>query len=153
MLESIYIFDITLVLPTDVTVVPQSYKVTCVIAGEIPTIEYQYLLQDDYSDATAISPTACSNAPGVTCNETVDNGHEENGVSHISYDISPGPFRLGSLAIAWEGEKIENGILRQSANDGDHIIRCEAQRVATAVTRYSEIVKIRGKEIVMVPFN
>ena len=141
MIGSIYILDVTVELPPDVTAIPQMYKVNCIIAGSIVNRGLNF----SYSDAVNVDLTdsICTNSDGFSCTATLDNGDDDNGVSGLTSDITPNALRHGLLTVIWEAEKISSGVFRQNNNNGDHRIRCSAQR-GDAIIRYSDYITIRG---------
>ena len=144
MIGSIYIIDVTVELPPDVTIIPQTYKVNCIIAGR----EVNRGLNFSYADDMSINLTdsICSNSDGFSCTVTKDNGDDDNGVSGLTSDITPNALRHGRLTVTWEAEEISSGVFRQDNNNGDHRIRCSAKRgePPNYAIRYSDYITVRG---------
>ena len=138
MLVEIYIIDITVELPHDITAVPQTYKVNCIIAGR-----GEYLTVKFYNNADVeLTTNLCSDSNGFQCTTTLDIGDVENGVSHLTSRVTPNALRHGLLTVTWEAEEIDRGIFRQDNNDGDHIIKCSAQ--GRNIDRTSDYIIVRG---------
>ena len=75
----------------------------------------------------------------------MNNGDNKNGVSGLTSDITPNALRYGLLNVTWEAEEISSGVFRQDNNNGDHRIRCSAERGNNpTVTRYSDYITVRG---------
>ena len=104
--------------PPDVTIIPQTYKVNCIIAGRVVDRGLRF-----YYASIELTNSICSNSDGFTCTVTKDNG-----VSGLTSDITPNKLRHGLLTVTWEAEEISSGVFRQDNNNGDHRIRCSAQR-------------------------
>ena len=147
MIGSIYIINVTVELPPDVTIIPQTYKVNCIIAGG----KVNRALKFSYADDISIE-SVCTNSNGFSCTVTKDNG-DDNGVSGLISDITPNALRHGLLTVTWEAEEISSGVFRQDNNNGDHSIRCSAQRGDNKnnnnnfVIRYSDYITVRGNGI------
>ena len=150
LIGSIYIIDVTVELPPDITIIPQTYKVNCIIAGR----EVNRGLNFSYADVMSIDLTdsICSNSDGFSCTVTKDNGDDDNGVSGLTSDITPNALRHGLLTVTWEAEEISSGVFRQDNNNGDHRIRCSAQRgdPPNPVIRYSDYITVRGNNTLII---
>ena len=69
MLVNIFIIDITVELPSDVTATPQQYIVKCIIAGK------NVIKLNFYCDDTDLNDTTCNvQSNGFSCTKTKDNG-------------------------------------------------------------------------------
>ena len=142
LLVEIYIIDITVELPHDITAVPQTYKVNCIIAGRGEYLAVKYYYDDNNADVE-LTTNLCSDSDGFQCTTTLDIGDVENGVSHLTSRVTPNALRHGLLTVTWEAEEIDRGIFRQDNNDGDHIIKCGAQ--GHNIDRTSYYIIVRGK--------
>ena len=135
-------------LPPDVTMTPQMYKVNCIIAGGV----VDHALNFSYADVIDVNLTdstpVCTESDGFTCTVELDNGDDDNGVSGLTSDITPNALRHGLLTVTWEAEEISSGVFRQNNNNGDHRIRCSAQRGSPPnyVIRYSDYITVRGND-------
>ena len=132
-------------LPPDITITPQMYKVHCIIAGGVVhglNFSYADVIDINLTDSTPV----CTESDGLTCTIELDNGDEDNGVSGLTSDITPNALRHGLLTVTWEAEEISSGVFRQDNNNGDHRIRCSAQRGDPPgyVIRYSDYIIVRG---------
>ena len=142
-----YIISITVELPPDVTITPQMYKVNCIIAGGVV-----HGLNFSYADVIDINLTnstpVCTESDGFTCTVELYNGDDDNGISGLTSDITPSALRHGLLTVAWEAEEISSGVFRQENNNGDHRIRCSAQRgdPPSYAIRYSDYITVRGND-------
>ena len=122
------------------------YKVNCIIAGGVVdhTLNYSYadVIDINLTDSTPV----CTESDGFTCTVELDSGDDNNGVSGLTSDITPNALRHGLLTVIWEAEEISSGVFRQDNNNGDHRIRCSAQRgdPPNHVIRYSDYVIVRG---------
>ena len=133
-------------LPPDVTMIPQMYKVNCIIVGRVVdrALNFSYA---DVIDINLIDSTpVCTESDGFTCTVELDNGDDDNGVSGLTSDITPNALRHGLLTVTWEAEEISSGVFRQDNNNGDHRIKCSAQRGSPPnyVIRYSDYITVRG---------
>ena len=79
-----------------------------------------YYYQDMYSSDIALTYDYCSSQTGYNCslntNDTVS-------------EITPDDVRDKTITVTWEAEEISSGAFRQSNNNGDHVIKCNAIRV------------------------
>ena len=151
MIGSIYIIDVTVELPPDVTMTPQMYKVNCIIAGGVVhdlNFSYADVIDINLTDSTPV----CTESDGFTCTVELDNGDNNNGVSGLASDITPNDLRHGLLNVIWEAKEICSGVFRQDNNNGDHKIRCSAQRGDSSnyVIRYSDYITARGSNSLLV---
>ena len=121
------------------------YKVNCIIAGGVVdralNFSYADVIDINLTDSTPV----CTESDGFTCTVELDNGNDDNGVSGLTSDITPNALRHGLLTVTWEAEEISSGVFRQDNNDGDHRIRCSAQRGDHAI-RYSDYITVRGND-------
>ena len=109
------IADITVDLPSKITVLPQTYTLHAIKVGdsnqnEFKAASWYYYVSD--SASTEITTGLCNGQSGYSC--SIGNGvllHQSNG----SYDYT--------LTVTWNGETITSGILSQSSNNGDHVFR------------------------------
>ena len=108
------IASITVDLPPDITVLPQTYTLHAIKIGD-PNNDYLNSAKWYYeygSNSIVITAGVCSGQSGYSC--SIGNGvllHQSNG----SYDYT--------LTVTWNGESITSGILSQSNNNGDHEFR------------------------------
>ena len=138
---SIYIIDIGFDSPPDITVLPQTYTVSCTIAGN-PVTELDFHYDDVPNVKKLITDNICTTSDGFSCTTSLDNGDDDTGVSGLTSDITPDPLRHGLLTVTWEAEEISSGAFRQDNNNGDHRIRCYAKR--NNVERTSDYITVRG---------
>ena len=133
MLVNIFIIDITVELPLDVTAIPQQYKVNCVIAGKnVKKLNFYY-------DDTDLNDTLCNvQSNSFSCTTMIENDPTKNG---LTSDITPNKLRHGLLTVTWEAQEISSGVFRQENNNGDHRIRCYAERGNAKRTSEYTIVK------------
>ena len=135
-LASIYIIDSWFDPPSDITTIPQSYTVHCVIVGgELDEFHYYY---KDSSDIDLTS-TYCSSQTGYYCSLATDNT--------VITDVSPDPVIDKTITVRWEAEEISSGAFRQ--DNGDHVIKCYARRTKTM---RESIITVKG-ECVMLQWN
>ena len=134
MLVNIFIIDVTVELPLDVTAIPQQYKINCIIAGK-------YVLKlNFYYDDTDLTGICNSQSNGFSCTTMIENENE------LVSDITPSKLRHGLLTVTWEAGEISNGIFRQDNNNGDHRIRCYAER--GNAKRTSEYIIVKGNSLI-----
>ena len=89
------------------TVVPQQYKVQCILSGIKRHFRWYYVYNSQSIEFNCSLPTI-----GYSCiNE-----------SHIIYNNNNTISR--TINITWNGEEINSGIFSQSNNNGDHNYRC-----------------------------
>ena len=138
MLVNIFIIDITVELPLDVTAIPQQYKINCVIAGK-----NVYKLNFYYDD-TDLNDTLCNvQSNSFSCTTMIENDPTKNGLTH---DDTPNKLRQGLLTVTWEAEEISSGVFRQDNNNGDHRMKCYAERHVTK--RTSEYIIVKGNFLI-----
>ena len=118
-LAHIYITDNWFDPPSDITAIPQLYTVHCVIIGEeLEAFHYYY---HDTSESELTS-TYCSSQTGYNCslanNKVITDKTSDNVVDK-------------TITVTWEAEEISSGPFRQDNNDGDHRIKCYANRSST----------------------
>ena len=130
-IASIYIIENIFDPPSDITAIPQSYTVHCVIIGGELT-EFHY-----YSSDVDLNSTYCSSQTGYDCSLATDNT--------VTTDVSPDPVIDKIITVTWKAEEISSGTFRQNNNNGDHVIECNATRGRT--TRVS-IITIEGTRII-----
>ena len=123
LIANIYIIENTFDPPSDITAIPQSYIVHCVIVGG-GLDEFQY--QDNDIDLTR---TYCSSQTGYDCSLVTDNP--------VTTDMSPDKVIDKTITVKWKAKEISSGAFRQDSNNGDHAIECNARRGST--TRISTV--------------
>ena len=122
MIGGIYIIENKFDPPSDITAIPQSYTVHCVIVGgELHEFHYYY---QDSSDIDLTS-TYCSSQTGYNCSLANNT---------VTTDVSPDDVRDKTSTVTWEAEEISSGTFRQDNNNGDHVIECNARRGSTTRT-------------------
>ena len=67
-------------------------------------------------------------------------------MSGLKYDITPNNLRQGLLTVTWEAEEISSGVFRQDNNNGDHRIKCYAER--GNAKRTSEYIIVKGNSLI-----
>ena len=100
------------------------YKVNCIIAGGVVdhlNFSYADVVDINLTDSTPV----CTENYGFTCTIELDNGNNDN---RLKSDITPNALRHGLLTVTWEAQEISSGVFGQDNNNGDHRIRCSAQR-------------------------
>ena len=115
----IYIIENTFDPPSDITAIPQSYTVHCVIAGGQPH-EFHYYYQDSSDIDLHVTSTYCSSQTGYGCSLATDNT--------VTTDVSPDDVIDKTITVTWRAEEISSGAFRQNNNNGDHVIGCYARR-------------------------
>ena len=124
LIAHIYIIENTFDPPSDITAIPQSYTVHCVIVGEeLMLTEFHYYYQD--SSDIRLTSTHCSSQTGYDCS-LADNT--------VTTDVSPDKVIDKTITVTWEAEEISSGAFRQNKNNGDHVIECNARRGSTTRT-------------------
>ena len=107
------ITDITVDLPPDVTVLPQTYTLHAIKSGYTQNyLRSATWYYESGSTSTELTTSLCNGQYGYSC--TIGNGvllHSSNG----TYDYT--------LTVTWNGEIITSGVLSQSKNNGDHVYR------------------------------
>ena len=115
-LAHIYITDNWFDPPSDITAIPQSYTVHCVIIGEELEAFHYYYHDTPESELTS---TYCSSQTGYNCslanNTVITNKTSDNVVDK-------------TITVTWEAEEISSGAFRQDSNHGDHKIGCYAKQ-------------------------
>ena len=129
-IDSVRIIDNTFDPPSDVTVIPQSYTVHCVIVGASIDDFHYYYQNNSNIDLTS---AYCSSQTGYDCSLATDNT--------VTTDVSPDDVIDKTITVTWEAEEISSGAFRQDNNNGDHEIECNARRGGT--TRLSTVT-VRG---------
>ena len=124
LIASIYIIENTFDPPSDITAIPQSYTVHCVIVGgEINEFHYYY---QDSSDIDLTS-TYCSSQTGYGCSLATDNT--------VTTDVSPDDVIDKTITVTWKAKEISSGAFRQDKYNGDHVIGCTARRKSTVTIK------------------
>ena len=108
------ITGITVDLPSDIKVLPQTYTLHAIKVGHKDNVLLNNATwyYETGSTSTEITASVCSGQSGYNC--SIGNGvllHQSNG----SYDYT--------LTVTWNGENITTGVLSQSNNNGDHEFR------------------------------
>ena len=135
MIVGIFIIDITVESPLDVTAIPQLYKVNCIITGKhIDKLNFYY-------DDTDLNDTLCNvQSNGFSCTTMIENENE------LVSNITQKPLRRGLLTVTWEAKEISSGVFRQDNHNGDHRIKCYAER--QAAKRTSEYIIVKGNSLI-----
>ena len=120
-------------MPLDVTAIPQQYKVNCIITGK------NVLKLNCYYDDTDLTDICNSQSNGFSCTTMIENQNE------LVSDLTPSPLRHGLLNVTWEAEEISSGVFRQDNNNGDHRIKCYAER--GNAKRNSEYIIVKGNSL------
>ena len=128
---SIYIIDSWFDPPSDITVLPQSYTVHCVIAGGVQELDEFHYYYVDTTDVNLTS-TYCSLQNTYNCSLATDNT--------VTSDMTPDDVIDKTITVTWEAEEISSGAFRQ--DNGDHMIKCNASR--KGIPRQS-IITVKGK--------
>ena len=118
-----YIIENAFDPPSDITAIPQSYTVHCVIVGGWLD-EFHYYYQD--SSDIDLTSTYCSSQTGYDCSLATDNT--------VTTDVSPDDVIDKTITVTWEAEEISSGAFRQDNNNGDHVIECNGRRGETTRT-------------------
>ena len=105
-----YITDIYVDLPFDITVIPQYYTIHCIVTGQENPNVTRYYADIEFTNSS------CDNQLGYDC--TV-NSELLYSILNYTYDKT--------LTIEWEAEKISSGAFVSSNYDGDHVHVCNAQ--------------------------
>ena len=106
--------------PSDITAIPQSYTVHCIIIGE-ELYEFHYYYHD--SSNIDLTSSYCSSQTDYDCSLATDNT--------VTTDVSPDPAIDKNITVTWEAKEISSGAFRQDNNNGDHVIECNARRGGT----------------------
>ena len=88
------------------TVVPQQYKLQCVLSGIDRNFRWYYVYK---SQSFSIEFNCLTQNFGYSCSNESQTIHSINNT--IVYD----------LTVTWYAEKISSGIFSQSNNNGDHV--------------------------------
>ena len=129
LIASVYIIENTFDLPSDITAIPQSYTVHCIIVGgESIQAKFRYYYQD--SSNVKLTSTHClSQTVGYDCSVATDNT--------VTTDVSPDDVIDKTITVTWEAKEISSGAFRQDNNNDDHVIECSATR--NDITRTSTV--------------
>ena len=130
----IFIIENTFDPPSDITAIPQSYTVHCVIVrpqtfGMDFLTEFHYYYKDTSGDID-LTNTSCMSQTGYDCTIGPDD-------TTVTTDVSLDPPIDRPITVTWEAEEIGSGAFRQNNNNGDHVIECYAVR--NAATRTSTV--------------
>ena len=104
---------------SDITAIPQSYTVHYVIVGG-GLDEFHYYYQDINSDIDLTITYCSSQYVGYGCSLATDNT--------VTTDVSPDDVIDKTITVTWKAKEISIGAFRQSNNNGDHEIGCNARR-------------------------
>ena len=137
--ERVYITDVYVDLPSDITAIPQYYTVHCIVTGSLDdaTIKHYY---DDDSDIELTQSYCTDTHDGYSCsvyNESITTNYTNS----VTGDYT--------VTVEWKGKTIANGAFRQSQHDGDHVHVCTAASGAVQPNlpgRYMEF-SVKGKII------
>ena len=117
-LERIYITKFYVDLPSDITVLPQTYTVHCIVTGGVDEEAIIKLYYDDSPADTELTQSTCTNNnDGYNC--AVNN-------TSIKPNNTYPSTKDYEIIIEWDAKEISNGIFRQSQHDGDHRFLCTA---------------------------
>ena len=141
MLVNIFIIDITVELPLDVTAIPQQYKINCIITGK------NVLKFNCYYDDTDLTDICNAQGNGFNCTTMIENNRTKHGLTSNSTNKV---LRHGLLTVTWEAEEISSGVFRQDNNNGDHRIKCYAER--HNAKRTSEYIIVKGNSLINRPY-
>ena len=131
---SIFIIDITVELPLDMKTIPQQYKINCIIIGKnVPKFNCYY-------DDTDLTDICNGTGNGFSCTIMIENENE------LVSNITQKPLRHGLLTVTWEAEEISSGVFRQDNNNGDHRMKCYAER--GNAKRTSEYIIVKGNYLI-----
>ena len=125
---SIYIIENTFDPPSDITAIPRSYTVHCVIVGG-GLHEFHYYYQDNINNDIDLTSTYCSSQyVGYGCSLATDNT--------VTTDVSPDDVIDKTITVTWKAREISSGsgAFRQNNNNGDHVIECYARKGDTTRT-------------------
>ena len=116
-----YITDIYVDLPFDITVIPQYYTIHCIVTGrENPNVTHYY----DSNPDIELTTSYCNNQLGYNCTVNSELLYTIN----YTYDET--------LIIEWEAEKISGGAaFTQSSQYGDHRHRCFTEYITSTDKR------------------
>ena len=115
------------------TAIPQQYKVNCISTGK------NVLKLNFYYDDTDLTDICNSQSNGFSCTTMIENENE------LVSDLTHKPLRHGLLTVTWEAKEISSGVFRQDNNNGDHRIKCYAERLAAK--RTSEYIIVKGNSL------
>ena len=90
-------------------VVPQQYKLQCVLSGIKRHFRWYYVYN---SQSSTIEFNCMTQNFGYSCS------NESQTIHSINNTI------VRNLTVTWYAEKINSGIFSQSNNNGDHVYRC-----------------------------
>ena len=126
LIANIYIIENTFDPPSDITAIPQSYTVHCVIVGEeLTDHEFHYYYKDN-SDIDLTNTYCSSQYVGYYCTLATDNA--------VTTDMSPDDVIDKTITVTWKAKEISSGAFRQNQYNGDHVIECNARRGSTTRT-------------------
>ena len=91
------------------TVVPQQYKLQCVLSGIERHFRWYYVYN---SHSSSIEFNCLTQNFGYSCS------NESQTIHSINNTI------VHNLTVIWYAEEINSGIFSQSNNNGDHVHRC-----------------------------
>ena len=123
--DDITIINCTVTLPTDITVIPQSYSIDCYTIGSNSYTSRWY-----YRESTPIEP-ACRETNSFTYSCSI-----HNQILHSSNQT-----HRNSLQLKWFGQPTTSTIFNSVQGDGDHRIRYHISR--NNINRNNNII-IRG---------
>ena len=117
-IERVYITDMYVDLPSDITVIPQYYTVHCIVTGSLDdattSIKHYY---DDNSDIELTQSYCTDTHDGYSCSV-----NSQSITTKYTYSDTADY----TVTVEWEGKTISNGSFRQSQHDGDHEHVCTA---------------------------
>ena len=139
--ERIYITDLYVDLPSDITVIPQSYTVNCIVTGDFIQQSYTITFKHYYNDDsdTELNQSYCDTQhDGYSC--SLDS-------TIITTNYTYSNTTDYTVTVEWEAKNISSGVFTQSAHDGDHIHYCEARARKNAYDlQRKKTLVIRGRQ-------
>uniref|UniRef100_A0A1X7SV80 Fibronectin type-III domain-containing protein n=1 Tax=Amphimedon queenslandica TaxID=400682 RepID=A0A1X7SV80_AMPQE len=105
---------ITVDLPSDITVLPQTYTLHAIKIGHDDHNSFLYAANWYYESGSSSTQLCTGYRASYSCTFMYGDG--------MSVDYSNGRWDY-TLTVTWSGEIITNGVLSQSNNSGDHVFR------------------------------
>uniref|UniRef100_A0A1X7T2T4 Uncharacterized protein n=1 Tax=Amphimedon queenslandica TaxID=400682 RepID=A0A1X7T2T4_AMPQE len=110
----VQIETITVDLPSDTTVLPQTYTLHAIKIGNNDHIPFLHHANWYYESGSSSTELCTGSRASYSCNSMYGHG--------LSVDYSNGRWDY-TLTVTWSGETISSGVLSQLNNNGDHVFR------------------------------
>uniref|UniRef100_A0A1X7T0C4 Fibronectin type-III domain-containing protein n=1 Tax=Amphimedon queenslandica TaxID=400682 RepID=A0A1X7T0C4_AMPQE len=110
----VQIETITVDLPSDITLLPQTYTLHAIKIGHDDHSSFLHAVKWYYESGSSSTQLCTGSRASYSCTFMYGNG--------MSVDYGNGRWDY-TLTVTWFGENVTSGVLSQSNNNGDHVFR------------------------------